>query len=64
MTVPGNGNRPQTIVPTVPEPVPLVNGSVVNGDVVSNAPEDRLRGWFFSVGLLLTPAVQTASQTD
>ncbi len=37
---------------------------VVNGDVVSNAPEDRLRGWFFSVGLLLTPAVQTASQTD
>ena len=39
------------------------NWRVVNGDVVSNAPDDRLGGWFFSVGLLLTPAVQTTSQT-
>ena len=39
------------------------NWRIVNGDVVSNAPDDRLGGWFFSVGLLLTPAVQTTSQT-
>ena len=36
---------------------------VVNGAVVSNAPKDRLGGWFFSVGLLLTPAAQTTSET-
>jgi hypothetical protein len=40
------------------------NWRVVNGDLVNNAPDDRLGGWFFSVGLLLTPAVQTTSQTD
>ena len=40
------------------------NWRVVNGDVVRNAPDDRLGGWFFSVGLLLTPAPQTTSQTN
>jgi hypothetical protein len=40
------------------------NWRVVNGDIVSNAPGDRLGGWFFSVGLLLTPAVQTTTQTN
>jgi hypothetical protein len=37
---------------------------VVNGAVVSNAPNDHLGGWFFSVGLLLMPQAQTASQTN
>jgi len=37
---------------------------VINGAVVGNAPDDRLGGWFFSVGLLLMPQAQTASQTN
>lgn len=37
---------------------------IANGIVVTNAPKDRLGGWFFSVGLLLTPAVQTTSETN
>ena len=40
------------------------NWRVGNGGVVGDAPDDRLGGWFFSVGLLLTPAVQTTSETD
>jgi hypothetical protein len=36
---------------------------IVNGAVVTNAPKDRLGGWFFSVGLLMTPAAQTVSET-
>jgi hypothetical protein len=39
------------------------NWRIVNGGVVSNAPDDRLGGWFFSVGLLLAPAVQSTSET-
>jgi len=37
---------------------------IINGAVVRNAPYDHLGGWFFSVGLLLMPPVQTASQTN
>ncbi len=40
------------------------NWRVVSGDAVSDAPDDRLGGWFISIGLLLTPAVQTTSQTN
>jgi len=40
------------------------NWRIVNGAVVGGAPNDRLGGWFFSVGLLLTPAVQTTSETN
>jgi hypothetical protein len=36
---------------------------IANGIVVKNAPEDRLGGWFFSVGVLLMPAAQTTSET-
>jgi|WetSurMetagenome_2_1015567.scaffolds.fasta_scaffold144379_2 hypothetical protein len=37
---------------------------IVNGATVGNAPNDRLGGWFFSVGLLLMPQTQTVSQTN
>jgi hypothetical protein len=37
---------------------------IANGIAVRNAPEDRLGGWFFSVGLLLMPAAQTTSETN
>jgi hypothetical protein len=37
---------------------------IANGPVVSGAPDDCLGGWFFSVGLLLMPQAQTASETD
>jgi hypothetical protein len=40
------------------------NWRVVNGNVVSGAPGDRLGGWFFSIGLLLAPAVETSTETD
>lgn len=37
---------------------------IVNGAVVTNAPNDHLGGWFFSVGLLLMPQAQTTSVTN
>ena len=37
---------------------------VANGIIVKNAPNDRLGGWFFSVGLILMPQAQTTSETN
>jgi hypothetical protein len=37
---------------------------IVNGAAVADAPGDHLGGWFFSVGLLLMPQAQTASETN
>ncbi len=37
---------------------------VANGPIVGGTPDDRLGGWFFSVGLLLMPPAQAASETD
>jgi hypothetical protein len=37
---------------------------IAGGTVVSKAPDDHIGGWFFSLGLLLMPRAQTASETD